>query len=72
MILTVCNLSLQYCNIPLYHVGIHLYVYFYFIFHPPGCTFGAHRSLPHSQRQPSGPTAPVYGPGPQARVGALQ
>lgn len=45
---------------------------FVFFFCPLGGSFGAYRSLPHSQRQPSGPTAPIYGPGPQTRVGALQ
>lgn len=39
---------------------------------PPGGSFGAHRPLPHSQRQPGGPAAPLHSPGPQARVGALQ
>lgn len=38
----------------------------------PGGPFGTYRSLPHSQRQPSGPTAPIYSSGPQARVGSLQ
>lgn len=38
----------------------------------PGGPFGTYWSLPHSQRQPSGPTAPVYGSGPQTRVGSLQ
>lgn len=44
----------------------------FLLFYSPGGTFGAHGSLPHSQRQPSGATAPIYSPGPQARVGALQ
>lgn len=39
---------------------------------PAGGSFGAHRPLPHSERQPSGPAAPIYSPGPQTRVGALQ
>lgn len=37
-----------------------------------GGSFGAHRSLPHSERQPGGPAAPIHSPGPQAWVGALQ
>lgn len=37
-----------------------------------GGSFRTHRSLPHCQRQPSGPTAPVYSFRPQAWVGALQ
>lgn len=43
-----------------------------FLLNPPGGPFGTYRSLPHSQRQPSGPTAPIYSSGPQARVGSLQ
>lgn len=38
----------------------------------PGGPLGTYWPLPHSQRQPSGPTAPVYGSGPQTRVGPLQ
>lgn len=38
----------------------------------PGGPLGTYWSLPHSQRQPSGPTAPVHGSGPQTRVGSLQ
>lgn len=45
---------------------------FFLRFHSAGGSFGAYRSLPHSKRQPSGPAAPIYSPGPQARMGALQ
>lgn len=47
-------------------------MYYIIYFNPPGGSFGAHGSLPHGQRQPSGSTAPVYRSGPQARVGSLQ
>lgn len=43
-----------------------------FLCPPPGGPLGTYWPLPHSQRQPSGPTPPVYSSGPQARVGPLQ